>query len=81
MVAGACVWGTGTSLVPLFAEQPGALWVIFGLSSLIGAIPVGVMISLSAEVMRPQVLALGRVCSTPGFTVCSSGSSICRLCH
>lgn len=59
MVAGACVWGTGTSLVPLFAEQPGALWVIFGLSSLIGAIPVGVMISLSAEVMRPQVRGVG----------------------
>lgn len=56
---GAIIWAIGILLVPVAADTPALLAVIFAVAALVGAFPVGATVALASEVMRPQVRGPG----------------------
>lgn len=59
MVGGALFWAITMVLVIPTADSPGWLAVLLAFSSLLGALPVSVMMSLSAEVVPPKGRSIG----------------------
>lgn len=59
MVGGALTWAITIVLVIPVADSPGWLAVLLACSSLFGALPVSVMMSLSAEVVPPKGRSIG----------------------
>jgi MFS family permease len=59
MVGGALFWAITMVLVIPTADSPGWLAVLLAFSSLLGAFPVSVMMSLSAEVVPPRGRSVG----------------------
>lgn len=59
MIVGAGVWGIGALFIIPLSHTPGCLTVLFAMTALVGAFPIGAMIALASEAMRAEVRGPG----------------------
>ncbi|MDE0942732.1 MAG: MFS transporter [Alphaproteobacteria bacterium] len=59
LVTGMVIWGGAMLLIPFIATSPWLLAVLFAVTSFAASLPVGIMVSLVAVVIRPELRGLG----------------------